>query len=685
MLRSCLAFLCLLCAQSTVSAQVQKFVYAANFGGGSSVSGFSLNGGTGALTPVPGSPFAAGDISAYVVVDPTARFVYVANAMNTFGIYGYSLNQVTGALTPVPGSPFSPSVGVRTLTVDPTGTFLYAPNPAGTVVAYAVNGAGSLTPISSSNVQASRIEIHPSGRFAYAIDGAIENVRGFGIDPVTKALQPLAGTPVSATGSPRTLVLDPTGRFAYVGTCNGPSSVHAYAIDANTGAISPVAGSPFRAGACPQTVALDPQKRFLYAGNWVDNTISVFNVDGSSGALMQVSGSPFPSGGYSPNTIAPDATGNFLYVGNVNSQSIAAFTVGVSGTLIPVAGSPFLSTPNSSNPEWIATVPALRGPVLSANPASVTFPDQQVGTTSAVRTVTISNTGSSTASISGITVTGEFQQNYNCGATLPAGSSCAIYLTFSPQGTGMRNGTLSIAGSAPITVGLSGNGIAPMLTLSSKALTFPLTRIGNSSDSQLITLSNTGTAAAQVSSITSSSAEFFRNHNCPTTLPPGGVCTVAVSFKPSSIGSRSGQLLIGGDLNSNSGVVTLKGFGFTVIEAEAPTNVLRGKTRVTACSACSGGAMVDRFDASGSLTISGVSAPAAGSYNITAYVVNTSNKSITLSLSVNGGALSSVAVAPTGGSVGQVRIPVTFVNGGNSIKFSNAASGTVGLDRIAIE
>jgi hypothetical protein len=42
-------------------------------------------------------------------------------------------------------------------------------------------------------------------------------------------------------------------------------------------------------------------------------------------------------------------------------------------------------------------------------------------------------------------------------------------------------------------------------------------------------------------------------------------------------------------------------------------------------------------------------------------------------------------VAPTGGTVGQVRIPVTFVNGANSIKFSNAASGTVGLDRIAIE
>src|SRR5688572_14502179 len=133
MLRSYLAFTCLLFFQSTAGGQPQKFVYAANFGGGSSVSGFSLNGGTGALTPVPGSPFAAGDISEYVVVDPTARFVYVANAANTFGIYGYSLDQVTGALTPVPGSPYSPGVGVRALTVDSAGTFLYAPNPAGTV------------------------------------------------------------------------------------------------------------------------------------------------------------------------------------------------------------------------------------------------------------------------------------------------------------------------------------------------------------------------------------------------------------------------------------------------------------------------------------------------------------------------------------------------------------------------
>jgi 6-phosphogluconolactonase len=684
MVRSFLAFICLLSLQSTAGAQPQKFVYAANFGGGSSISGFSLNGGTGALTPVPGSPFAAGDITQYVVVDPTARFVYVANAMNTFGIYGYSLDQATGVLTPVPGSPFSPGIGVRTISIDPAGKFLYAPNPGGTVVAYAIDGSGSLTQLSSSSVHASRIEIHPSERFAYAIDGAIENVRGYGIDPMTKALRPLVGTPVSATGSPRTLVLDPTGRFAYVGTCNG-SSVHAYAIDSNTGLMSAVAGSPFRAGGCPQTVSLDPQNRFLYAGNWIDNSISVFSIEGSSGTLTQVTGSPFASGGYSPNTIAADATGSFLYVGNVNSHSIAAFTVGPSGMMTAVPGSPFLSTPNSSNPEWIATVPALRGAIVAVSPSSVIFSDQLVGTTSTVREATISNTGNSSANISSITVTGEFQQNYSCGAILAAGSSCTIYLTFSPEGTGLRNGTLSVSGTAPIAVALSGNGVAPLLTMSPIGVTFPQTRIGTTSEPQLITLGNSGTAAAQVSPIHSSSSEFTRTHNCPASLLPGRTCTVAVSFSPSLIGNRSGQVVIGGDLNSNLGVVSLKGIGFAVLEAEASSNIIRGKTRVTNCSSCSGGAMVDRLDASGSLTINGVSAPAGGNYNVTAYAVNTSNKSMIVFVSVNGGAPLSLSVPPTGGSVGQVRFPVTLATGANSIKFSNASNGSLGLDRISVD
>src|SRR5258708_1171433 len=67
-----------------------------------SVSGYSIQ-ATGALTPVPGSPFPAGLGSQSVTVDPTGQFVYVAN-LGSNDVSGYGI-QSNGALTPGLGPP----------------------------------------------------------------------------------------------------------------------------------------------------------------------------------------------------------------------------------------------------------------------------------------------------------------------------------------------------------------------------------------------------------------------------------------------------------------------------------------------------------------------------------------------------------------------------------------------------
>ena len=56
-----------------------QFAYVAN-ASGNNVSAYSI-GADGALTPVPGSPFAAGFGPYSVAVDPTAKFAYVANQL----------------------------------------------------------------------------------------------------------------------------------------------------------------------------------------------------------------------------------------------------------------------------------------------------------------------------------------------------------------------------------------------------------------------------------------------------------------------------------------------------------------------------------------------------------------------------------------------------------------------------
>jgi 6-phosphogluconolactonase len=111
-----------------------QFVYVANTNS-NNVSGYSL-GANGALTPVSGSPFAAGRDPASVAVDPTAKFAYVMNEDIPGSVSAYSIG-ANGALTPVPGSPFAAGNEPESVAVDPKAKFVYVANEQdNTVSAY---------------------------------------------------------------------------------------------------------------------------------------------------------------------------------------------------------------------------------------------------------------------------------------------------------------------------------------------------------------------------------------------------------------------------------------------------------------------------------------------------------------------------------------------------------------------
>jgi Carbohydrate binding module (family 6)/F5/8 type C domain/Abnormal spindle-like microcephaly-assoc'd, ASPM-SPD-2-Hydin/Right handed beta helix region len=112
---------------------------------------------------------------------------------------------------------------------------------------------------------------------------------------------------------------------------------------------------------------------------------------------------------------------------------------------------------------------------LRASPSSLSFGNVPVGSTSSAQTVTVSNPGSSAASISSVSATGPFVQTNNCGSSLGAGASCTVNVQFKPTAGGAASGTLSVAGSAPgspLTVALSGTGTTSSSNL---ALNRPVT------------------------------------------------------------------------------------------------------------------------------------------------------------------------------------------------------------------
>jgi hypothetical protein len=103
--------------------------------------------------------------------------------------------------------------------------------------------------------------IEPTGHFAYVIGSTSSGVTGaalytYSLNASTGALSPV-GTPVALDylNSVR-LQIDPSGQFAYITTAVPPLppigplevGIYAYAIDASTGALTLVPGSPFVVG-----------------------------------------------------------------------------------------------------------------------------------------------------------------------------------------------------------------------------------------------------------------------------------------------------------------------------------------------------------------------------------------------------------------------------------------------------
>ena len=83
-------------------------------------------------------------------------------------------------------------------------------------------------------------------------------------------------------------------------------------------------------------------------------------------------------------------------------------------------------------------------PVASLSPVSLSFLAQPVNTTSAPQTVTLSNTGTGTLTLSGITLGGGFAQTNNCGGSVAPKKRCTISVTFTPTAVGPSVSTLVV-------------------------------------------------------------------------------------------------------------------------------------------------------------------------------------------------------------------------------------------------
>jgi hypothetical protein len=181
------------------------------------------------------------------------------------------------------------------------------------------------------------------------------------------------------------------------------------------------------------------------------------------------------------------------------------------------------------------------------------------------------NTSAAPVTFTALSVSGAFTVALgtcpSVGSTLAAGSSCTLVVTFTPVGSGVLNGTLSLSTDAtqlPLTISLSGIAAVAQLQVVPGVLGFGSVAVGASSNLGL-TLTNTGTAmltgiAGVLSGV--NAGDFAVTVPCSvTSLAPGQGCTETVTFRLSVMGARTATLTIASSDPSGPAVIALSGIG----------------------------------------------------------------------------------------------------------------------------
>lgn len=126
-------------------------LYTANFDGTSStISGFSVDPDTGALTALSGSPFAV-PVSNYIGTDGSGDYLYVTTGASVVG-YSIDPDPPTGLLKALAGFPVASGTNAYSVTVDPSNQFVYVGNDgSANISGYKLNAEnGELTAIPGS-------------------------------------------------------------------------------------------------------------------------------------------------------------------------------------------------------------------------------------------------------------------------------------------------------------------------------------------------------------------------------------------------------------------------------------------------------------------------------------------------------------------------------------------------------
>gem|GEM_PF-1564353 len=208
-----------------------------------------------------------------------------------------------------------------------------------------------------------------------------------------------------------------------------------------------------------------------------------------------------------------------------------------------------------ASPDRVPAAPADNGSFQACRPepaspgiTAIDFGPIEIGSTSSVWVLTLSNPGSLDISIESWKLFGTWPDDFqivtdDCsGVTLGTDESCELRLTASPGGIDSRFGTIGIVTAGPNhrSVALRVIGLGADVSVDPEPLDFGPVRLGGSASAS-VTIESTGNQMLEVASIEPATAPFALSggncHTPPFSLDPGESCTLQYSFSPSLAGN----------------------------------------------------------------------------------------------------------------------------------------------------
>jgi len=423
-------------------------------------------------------------------------------------------------------------------------------NESGRIVTYSYDANGSVIAINSVAQNALTISGFTPARGAV---GSPLTIYGAGFDLITSNnAVAINGTPTIVTASTATQLTTsiPTG------ATSGPISVSNTAESAASATNFIVTASDSHTGEPIITLTLHA---LTFTSREVGSTSATQSITvTNTGATDLHMSSPILIGASVSDFSISNNGCSLTLIANASCTINVSFTPSAPG----VRSATLSILSDASNGAQLVTLTGNGNEPASAliSPSSLTYSTQPTYVGGEVKTVTVTNTGNETLTVTNVTITGANASDFMvltnwCSTPISAAESCSITLLFSPYETGPRSATLEIDSNAangvqfvPLTGTGANRGFG---SISPDSLTFPRQEIGTTSGNRVVTVTNTGELPLTVLSVAideESASDFFISSNtCTTAISAGSACTIAIRFNPIAQGLREATLYIAAD------------------------------------------------------------------------------------------------------------------------------------------